>query len=96
MQLIFEKGYEFEACDGLGLIPGTVEKIPANGLIISNSRVVIRRSSSHARAKATKSGKIWAAAGHTTIQKRQIVAKTALFIKSSGFYLIISEHKKTP
>ena len=34
MQLIFEKGYEFEACDGLGLIPGTVEKIPANGLII--------------------------------------------------------------
>ena len=34
MQLIFEKGYEFEACDGLGLIPGTVEKIPASGLII--------------------------------------------------------------
>ena len=34
MQLIFEKGYEFEACDGLGLIPGTVDKIPANGLII--------------------------------------------------------------
>ena len=34
MQLIFEKGYEFEACDGLGLIPGTVEKIPANGFII--------------------------------------------------------------
>lgn len=29
-----KKGYEFEACDGLGLIPGTVEKIPANGLII--------------------------------------------------------------
>jgi len=34
MQLIFEKGYEFEACDGLGLIPGTVEKIPATDLII--------------------------------------------------------------
>jgi glutamine amidotransferase len=34
MQLLFEKGYEFEACDGLGLIPGTVEKIPAQDLII--------------------------------------------------------------
>lgn len=34
MQLIFEKGYEFEKCDGLGLIPGTVEKIPATDLII--------------------------------------------------------------
>ena len=69
---------------------------PANGLFISNSRVVIRRSTSPAGAIATKSGEIWAAAGHTTIQKRQIVAKTALFIKSSGFYLIISEHKKNP
>ena len=27
MQLIFEKGYEFEECDGLGLIPGAVKKI---------------------------------------------------------------------
>ena len=26
MQLIFEKGYEFEECDGLGLVPGKVEK----------------------------------------------------------------------
>lgn len=26
MQLIFEKGYEFEECNGLGLIPGKVEK----------------------------------------------------------------------
>ena len=29
MQLIFEKGYEFEECNGLGLIPGKVEKIVA-------------------------------------------------------------------
>ncbi len=34
MQLLFEKSYEFEACDGLGLIPGTVEKIVAPGLVI--------------------------------------------------------------
>ncbi|MCD8218949.1 MAG: imidazole glycerol phosphate synthase subunit HisH [Ruminococcus sp.] len=34
MQLLFEKGYEFEACDGLGLIPGSVEKIIAPGLVI--------------------------------------------------------------
>ncbi len=27
MQLIFEKGYEFEECDGLGLISGAVKKI---------------------------------------------------------------------
>lgn len=27
MQLMFEKGYEFEKCDGLGLISGSVEKI---------------------------------------------------------------------
>lgn len=27
MQLIFEKGYEFEECKGLGLIPGAVKKI---------------------------------------------------------------------
>ena len=27
MQLLFEKGYEFEECDGLGLIGGTVEKL---------------------------------------------------------------------
>lgn len=34
MQLIFEKGYEFEECEGLGLIPGYVDKIVAPGLII--------------------------------------------------------------
>lgn len=34
MQLIFETGYEFQTCKGLGLIPGTVEKIEAPGLTI--------------------------------------------------------------
>lgn len=34
MQLIFEKGYEFEECDGLGLIKGSVHKMEAPGLII--------------------------------------------------------------
>lgn len=34
MQLIFEKGYEFEECTGLGLIPGSVEKIVAPGMVI--------------------------------------------------------------
>ena len=34
MQLIFEKGYEFGECDGLGLIPGSVRKMEAPGLII--------------------------------------------------------------
>ena len=34
MQMLLEKSYEFEACDGLGLIPGTVERIDAPGLII--------------------------------------------------------------
>ena len=34
MQLLFETGYEFEPCKGLGLIPGTVEKINAPGYII--------------------------------------------------------------
>ncbi|MDE6678958.1 MAG: imidazole glycerol phosphate synthase subunit HisH [Ruminococcus sp.] len=34
MQLIFEKGYEFEECDGLGLIKGSVEKMEDTGLII--------------------------------------------------------------
>lgn len=34
MQLIFEKGYEFEECDGLGLIKGSVRKMEAPGLII--------------------------------------------------------------
>ncbi|MBR2283766.1 MAG: imidazole glycerol phosphate synthase subunit HisH [Ruminococcus sp.] len=34
MQLIFSKGYEFEECDGLGLIEGAVRKIEAPGLII--------------------------------------------------------------
>lgn len=34
MQLIFEKGCEFEECDGLGLIPGKVDKIEEPGLIV--------------------------------------------------------------
>ena len=34
MQMLLEKSYEFEECDGLGLIPGTVERIDAPGLII--------------------------------------------------------------
>ena len=34
MQLIFEKGYEFEECNGLGLIPGKVEKIVAPDMVI--------------------------------------------------------------
>ncbi len=28
MQMLFEKSYEFEPCEGLGLLPGTVERIP--------------------------------------------------------------------
>lgn len=34
MQLIFEKGYEFEECSGLGLIPGCVKKMEEPDLII--------------------------------------------------------------
>lgn len=34
MQLIFDKGYEFGECDGLGLISGDVRKMEAPGLII--------------------------------------------------------------
>lgn len=34
MQMMFEKGYEFEECDGLGLIPGSVRKIEEPDLII--------------------------------------------------------------
>lgn len=34
MQLIFEKGYEFEECDGLGLISGSVCKMEEKDLII--------------------------------------------------------------
>ncbi|MCM1133246.1 MAG: imidazole glycerol phosphate synthase subunit HisH [Ruminococcus flavefaciens] len=34
MQLIFEKGYEFEECDGLGLINGSVRKMEEKDLII--------------------------------------------------------------
>lgn len=34
MQLLFEKGYEFTPTDGLGLLPGSVEKIKAPGLVI--------------------------------------------------------------
>ncbi|MBD5142384.1 MAG: imidazole glycerol phosphate synthase subunit HisH [Ruminococcus sp.] len=34
MQMLFSKGYEFEACDGLDFISGVVDKIPARNLII--------------------------------------------------------------
>ncbi|MBQ9898135.1 MAG: imidazole glycerol phosphate synthase subunit HisH [Ruminococcus sp.] len=34
MQLIFEKGYEFGECDGLGLIPGSVRRMEEPDLII--------------------------------------------------------------
>lgn len=34
MQMIFEKGYEFEECDGLGLIKGSVRKMEETELII--------------------------------------------------------------
>ncbi|MCR5541613.1 MAG: imidazole glycerol phosphate synthase subunit HisH [Ruminococcus sp.] len=34
MQLLFEKSYEFEECDGLGLIKGRVDKITDPGLVI--------------------------------------------------------------
>lgn len=34
MQMIFEKGYEFEECDGLGLISGSVRKMEEPDLII--------------------------------------------------------------
>ncbi|MDE5855397.1 MAG: imidazole glycerol phosphate synthase subunit HisH [Ruminococcus sp.] len=34
MQLIFEKSYEFEECNGLGLISGSVHKIKEKDLII--------------------------------------------------------------
>ncbi len=34
MQMLFEKGYEFEECDGLGLIPGSVRKMEKPGYII--------------------------------------------------------------
>jgi len=34
MQLLFEKGYEFEECEGLGMLPGYVDKIVAPGLKI--------------------------------------------------------------
>ena len=34
MQMLFEKSFEFEPCAGLGLLPGTVERIPDHGLVI--------------------------------------------------------------
>ncbi|MDD6278186.1 MAG: imidazole glycerol phosphate synthase subunit HisH [Oscillospiraceae bacterium] len=34
MQMLFEKSYEFEECDGLGLIGGSVKKMEATDLII--------------------------------------------------------------
>ncbi len=34
MQMLLDKSYEFEECNGLGLIPGTVEPLDAPGLII--------------------------------------------------------------
>ena len=36
MQMLFEKGYEFEETDGLGLIGGKVDKIVAPGYIITH------------------------------------------------------------
>lgn len=34
MQMLFDKSYEFGECDGLGLIPGSVEKMKKPGFII--------------------------------------------------------------
>ena len=34
MQMLFEKSYEFEECDGLGLIKGYVDKIEESALVI--------------------------------------------------------------
>ena len=34
MQLLFEKSFEFEECEGLGLVKGYVDKIPDAGLVI--------------------------------------------------------------
>ncbi|MCH5348899.1 MAG: imidazole glycerol phosphate synthase subunit HisH [Oscillospiraceae bacterium] len=34
MQLLFDKGFEFEECDGLGLIPGHVDKMDEPDLVI--------------------------------------------------------------
>ena len=34
MQLLFDKGFEFEECDGLGLIPGHVDRIEEPDLVI--------------------------------------------------------------
>ena len=34
MQLLLDKSYEFEECEGLGLIKGYVDKIPEAGLVI--------------------------------------------------------------
>ena len=34
MQMLFEKSYEFEECDGLGLINGSVQKMDSSSLII--------------------------------------------------------------
>lgn len=34
MQMLFEKGYEFEEVDGLGFLPGKVDHIPDTGLKI--------------------------------------------------------------
>ena len=34
MQMLFEKGYEFEECDGLGLIKGEVKRIESDTLVV--------------------------------------------------------------
>ncbi len=34
MQVLFEKGYEFEECNGLGIISGEINNIPSTGLKI--------------------------------------------------------------
>ena len=33
MQMLFEKSYEFEPCEGLGLLPGTVERMPEDAYV---------------------------------------------------------------
>lgn len=47
MQMLFRKGYEFEECDGLGLIDGEIRKIEAGPLKIPHigwNALAIRRS----------------------------------------------------
>lgn len=48
MQLLFDKSYEFEECDGLGLIPGKVDKMVEPDLVIPHmgwNKLVFNRQS---------------------------------------------------